>query len=319
MQLLFITLVLVFFGFVAYVVLYFQKRYSKVNQQIARRFKTIALASHRARVLVNEEREMTNRERILLWLRKYAWVVRLNRKLLMSGRDIKTDEFLVVTAVLWLMCALILLVAGTSLLAVLLVSGFVGALPYIALNIMISRRQNELERQLPDVLDFIARSLQAGHSFSSSMQMASTESPEPIAQEFMLASNQINFGESVHNALFGLTQRIECSDMNYFAVAVLINREIGGDLAALLKHVSEMIRTRLQLRMSIQAMTSEARVSAWILGSIPVFLGIVLSVMHPQMMSLLITDPAGQKLLWGSLLIMGFGVLWMRNMIHIRI
>ena len=319
MQLLFVILILFFFGFVAFAVLYFQQRYSKVNQQISRRFKSIELASHRAKVMISEERELTNRERILVWLRKYGWVTHLNRKLLMCGRDIKIDEFIVVTAVLWLLSVLILVVAGFSLLAVCIISGLVGCLPYIALNMMIRRRQNALERQLPDVLDFIARSLQAGHSFSSSMQMAASESPEPIAQEFMLASNQINFGESVHNALFGLTQRIECPDMNYFAVAVLINREIGGDLAALLKHVSEMIRTRLQLRMSIQAMTSEARVSAWILGLIPVVLGLTLTLMQPKMMSVLITDPTGQKLLGGSLLVMGFGVLWMRNMINIRI
>lgn len=319
MELVFVTLVLIFFGFVAYVVLYFQQRYSKVNQQISRRFKTIQLASHRSKVMSNQDRELTNRERILVWLRKYMWVQHLNRKLLMCGRDIKVDEFMLVTAVLWLLCVLIFFVAGLSLLTILIISSVVGFVPYMTLNMLIRKRQNALERQLPDVLDFIARSLQAGHSFSSSMQMAATESPEPIAQEFMLASNQINFGESVHNALFGLTQRIECSDMNYFSVAVLINREIGGDLAALLKHVSEMIRTRLQLRMSIQAMTAEARVSAWILGLIPMVLGVTLSIMQPQMMSVLITDPTGQKLLTGSLVVMGLGVLWMRNMIHIRI
>lgn len=319
MQLLFIALVLLFLGFMAFVVLYFQQRYSKVNQQISRRYKTIQLASHRAKELSVQDRELTNRERILLWLRKYMWVKHLNRKLMMCGRDIKVDEFIVVTVVLWSLSVLIFAAAGLSLPAVLIVSSMVGFLPYIILNMMIRRRQNALERQLPDVLDFIARSLQAGHSFSSSMQVASTESPEPISQEFILASNQINFGESVHNALFGLTQRIECPDMNYFAVAVLINREIGGDLAALLKHVSEMIRTRLQLRMSIRAMTAEARVSAWILGLIPVVLGVTLSFMQPQMMSVLITDPTGQKLLTGSLIVMGLGVIWMRSMINIRI
>mgnify|MGYP000034633171 CR=1 FL=1 len=319
MQLLFVVFVLLFFGFIAFVVLYFQKRYSKVNQQISRRFKAIALSRHHSKALSNEEREVTNRERILVWLRKYPWVLHLNRKLLMSGRDVKVDEFLVVTIVLWLLCVLILWASGLSLLTGLVLSVVVGSIPYIILNMLIRRRQNALERQLPDVLDFIARSLQAGHSFSSSMQMAASESPEPIAQEFTLASNQINFGESVHNALFGLTQRIECSDMNYFAVAVLINREIGGDLAALLKHVSDMIRTRLQLRMSIQAMTSEARVSAWILGLIPVVLGLTLTILQPKMMSILIVDPTGQKLLGGSLLVMALGVVWMRSMINIRV
>lgn len=320
MDLLLISLLLILIGFLAFVAWYWQQRYSKINQRVSRRMAAIELASRRAGdVSTPEMHQISNRERILNWLHKYAWIRHLERKLLMSGKDVKLDEFLEVTVILWVLCMPILLLMGFSFLTSWVLSSLLASVPYFILNFLIRRRQDTLERQLPDVLDFISRSLQAGHSFPTSMQMAGTESPEPIAQEFLLASNQINFGESVHNALHGLTQRIECPDMSYFAVAVLINREIGGDLSALLKHVAEMIRGRLQLRMSIHAMTGEARASAWILGTIPVVLGIALSIMQPEHMSVLIKDPAGQQILGGGLMLMGFGVLWMRKMIRIRI
>lgn len=320
MDLLLVSLLLILIGFLGFLVWYLQQRYSPLNQRVGRRMAAIGMASHTSRGLVSvETNQVTHRERILNWLGKYAWVRHLNRKLLMSGRDVSLFEFLGVTAAIWWLCFPIVLLFGFSLLTSFLGATLFGMVPYGVLNFVIRRRQDKLEQQLPDVLEFIARSLQAGHSFPISMQMAGSESPEPIGQEFTLASNQINFGESVHNALHGLTLRIECPDMAYFAVAVLINREIGGDLSGLLKHVAEMIRGRLQLHMSIHAMTGEARASAWILGLIPVFLGTLLTVMQPEHMSVLVKDPMGQKLLIGGLLLMGFGVLWMRKLINIRV
>ena len=320
MDLVLVSLLLILIGFVVFLVWYMQQRYSGMSLQINRRMEAIRLASTSAREMTNAEAgQIGHRERLLQWLRKYPWVQHLQRKLLMSGKDISLFEFLAVVVTIWLLCFPILLIIGFTLIVSWLVSTLIASMPYMILLFLIRRRQDTLEAQLPDVLDFIARSLQAGHSFPSSMQMAGTESPEPIGQEFMLASNQINFGESIHNALHGLTQRIECQDMSYFAVAVLINREIGGDLSALLKHVAEMIRGRLQLRMSIHAMTGEARASAWILGLIPVVLGVALSVMQPEHMSVLIKDPLGRKLLFGGIFMMALGVLWMRRMINIRV
>lgn len=320
MDLVLVSLLLILIGFVVFLVWYMQQRYSGMNLQINRRMEAIRLARASANEMSSaDDAQIGHRERLLQWLNKYPWVQHLNRNLLRSGKDISLFEFLGVAVTIWLLCAPILMILGVPFFTSCLSSLAIASFPYWILLFLIRRRQNVLEMQLPEVLDFIARSLQAGHSFPSSMQMAGTESPAPIGQEFLLASNQINFGESVHNALHGLTQRIECPDMSYFAVAVLINREIGGDLSALLKHVAEMIRGRLQLRMSIHAMTGEARASAWILGLIPVVLGVALSVMEPEHMSVLVKDPIGRHLLFGGIFMMALGVLWMRKMINIRV
>lgn len=319
MSILLLSLLLIALAFIVFVVWSIQQRYSKVNQRVEKRLQAMMTINKGIPTYIGGEVLMGNRARILEWLLKHRWAKSIDKKLMMSGRDFKLDEFLLVTSVAGVLALAISMALGVPFLVCMLATVLASYVPYALLGMMIRRRQDALERQLPDVLDFIARSMQAGHSFSSSMQMAATESPEPIAFEFLIASNKINYGESVHNALSGLAQRIECSDMSYFAVAVLINREIGGDLAALLKSVSELIRGRLQLRMSIHALTGEARASAMILGLIPFILALVLTVLQPKMMSVLITDPTGRQLLGYGLLIMGFGVLWMRKLIRIKI
>ncbi len=319
MSLVFLSLLLITLAVVVQLLWVIHQRYSHINKRVEKRLQDIADINRATAIGRGTEVVISNRSRVLEWLGKHRWVATINRKIAMSGRNIKIDEFLVsvfLSGVFFLaFCVALHLPIIVCLLATIAGS----ALPLLALNILVRRRQDMLEQQLPDVLDFIARSMQAGHSFSSSMQMAATESPEPIGAEFLVASNRINFGESIHNALASLSQRIECADMSYFAVAVLINREIGGDLAALLKNVAQLIRARLQLKMSIKALTGEARMSAWILGVIPFVLGLLLAVLQPKMMSLLFTDPMGRQMLGYGLLFMGIGVLWMRRLIHIRI
>lgn len=296
-----------------------QQRHSKYNMRVAGRLRALSESTHSVALAPKDVFDRGHRARINAWLIKYRWAKQLQHNLLMSGKDLRLDEFLGLMLATGTLCLIVAILTSLPVLVTLVTTLLAVFTPYAVLGFMIRRRQDQLEQQLPDVLDFISRSMQAGHSFSSSMQMAASESPEPISQEFMTASNQMNFGESVHDALSSLAKRIECADMSYFAVAVIINREIGGDLAALLKNVSELIRTRLQLRMSIHALTGEARASAWILGLIPIILGLILSVMQPKMMSLLITDPLGQKMLAYSILVMGLGILWMRRLIRIRI
>lgn len=314
-----LSLILITFALVVILGRLIQLRQSNFNKRIEKRLEDIAETNRTIGLGLGDDATTGNRGRILEWLRKHAWAAAIDRKIAMSGHEVKLDEFLVAELVSGVLLLSFGLVLQLPLMVTLLMTASGVYLPMAVLNLLVRRRQAVLERQLPDVLDFIARSMQAGHSFSSSMQMAGAESPEPIAHEFQIASNRINFGESVHTALTGLTQRIECTDMSYFAVAVLINREIGGDLAALLKNVSQLIRNRLQIKMSIQAMTGEARMSAWILGIIPFVLGLLLTLLQPKMMSLLITDPMGRQMLGYGLLIMGVGVLWMRRLIRIRI
>jgi len=319
MSLVSLSIFLISLGVVALMVIAINQRFNKVNRLIDARLDSLATQSKKFGSTANLVKVVSDRERITNWLKKNAWINHLDHQLLMSGKDYKLDEFLAVSAGTFFVVFLLGLAVGLPFVIVTLVSFLGGFIPYIGLNFLIRKRQTLLEAQLPDVLDFIARSLQAGHSFTISMHMAATESPEPIASEFLVASNQINFGESIQDALNSLCQRIECSDMRFFTVAVIINREVGGDLALLLRNVSELIRNRLAIRMSVKAMTGEARATALILALIPMVMAVLLTALQPQMMSVMITDPIGIKLLVGSFVFMLLGVLWMRNLIRIRI
>jgi tight adherence protein B len=190
--------------------------------------------------------------------------------------------------------------------------------PYLFLEFKILRRQDTLEKQLPDVLEFIARSLKAGHSFNSSLQIAVSESPQPISEEFKLVFDQINFGAQMYDALEGLTQRVDCAEIRYFVIAVAVNREVGGDLAELLQNVSKLIRERLVLRQSIHVLTAEGRTSAWILGLLPFVLGAVITFINPASIEILFTDETGQILLVVTLLMMLFGTYWMYRISAIK-
>jgi len=251
-------------------------------------------------------------------LRKMHYVQWIRHKLLRSGFTYTTFQFLITSGILFLFgFAIVLYFMGESYMA--MVAGVVlMLLPYAYVEWHIHRRQSMLEKQLPDVLEFIARSLKAGHSFNSSVQIAVSESPQPISSEFKLVFDQINFGAQIHDALEDLTHRVDCAEIRYFVIAVLVNREVGGDLAELLQNVAKLIRERLVLRQSIHVLTAEGRTSAWILGLLPFILGGAISFINPASIELLFTDEVGKQLLFLTAFMMLFGTYWMYRISSIK-
>ena len=130
----------------------------------------------------------------------------------------------------------------------------------------------KIERQLPDALDLMTRALRAGHAFSSALKMAGEEMAEPIAGEFRTVHDEVNFGVSLEQALTHLSERVPLTDLRYFVVAVLIQRDSGGNLTEILGNLSQLIRERLKLLAKVKVLSSEGRMSAWILGLMPFFL-----------------------------------------------
>jgi tight adherence protein B len=117
----------------------------------------------------------------------------------------------------------------------------------------------------------------------------------------------------------GLSQRIDCPDVRYFAIAVLINREIGGDISRLLKNVAALIRDRLTFKDTVYAMTAEGRVSALILGAMPFLIGLLIFYVSPGFIDVMWTDETGQKMFFYAFLLMMFGGFWMYRMVQIKV
>jgi tight adherence protein B len=145
------------------------------------------------------------------------------------------------------------------------------------------------------------------------------EMSEPISSEFRIAFDEVNYGISVHEALTNLIERVNSTDMSYFVISVLLQRETGGNLAELLGNLSNLIRERLKLLGAVRVLSAEGRLSAQILTALPFVVAMVINLVNPEFMKVLWTDPTGLKFVGGALLLMLAGYYWMRRIIKIRV
>ena len=253
------------------------------------------------------------------FLEKSSIASYLGKKLLHSDVKMSVNQLIFLSIFLFIVIFILSLLLNISFWASAIFALLIASIPYAWVSYKYGRRQKLLERQLPDILDFIARSMQAGHDFNSALKLAAMESPMPISGEFQLVFDEVNFGGTIHHSMEGLSQRIDCSDVRYFAIAVLINREIGGDISSLLKNVATLIRDRLTFKDTVYAMTAEGRVSAIILGVMPFLIGVLIFYVSPGFVDVLWTDPAGQKMFIYAFLLMLFGGFWMYRLVQIKV
>ena len=182
-----------------------------------------------------------------------------------------------------------------------------------------ARRMAKMERQLPDALDLMTRALRAGHAFSSGLQMIGEEMQEPIASEFSAVADEVNFGVSLQQALINLTERVPITDLRYFVVSVLIQRDSGGNLTEVLVNLSRLIRERLKLMGRVRVLSSEGRLSAWVLGLMPFALGGIMTLGNREFMTPMWEDPIGISISQTMIVTMAFGILVLRKIARIRV
>lgn len=201
-----------------------------------------------------------------------------------------------------------------------LVAGALTAcLPLAWIALRRARRLAKIQRQLPDALDFITRSLRSGLALTASLAMAGEELPEPISSEFRASNDEITFGVSLAQALTNLSERVPITDVRYFVVSVLIQRESGGNLSEVLGNLSRLIRERYKLLSKIKVLSADGRLSAAILVTAPFALGGVMHYSNPEFMSLLWTDPIGIGIVKTLAVLMLVGVLMLARIVKIRV
>ena len=194
----------------------------------------------------------------------------------------------------------------------------VAGLPLLHLARARGKRLDRFERQLPEALDMMSRALRAGHAFPTALKLVGEDVEAPLGEEFKAAFDEVNFGVGMGDALNALAQRVPSMDLQYFVVAVLIQRESGGNLTELLSSISSIIRERHKLAGQVRVLSAEGRISAWVLCLLPFGAGALLYVANPATMGVLVTDPAGRKMLGAALAMMAFGVLAIRKTVRIR-
>ncbi|MFD2365231.1 type II secretion system F family protein [Pseudoduganella sp. GCM10020061] len=244
----------------------------------------------------------------------------------------RVDRLLVQAGLPWLVSRALGLTAGALLLGVALVMTFPVPLPAAACIILMlasipygilvrarTKRMKKIEEQLPEAADFISRALRAGHSFANVLQMAGTELPEPLGVEFRTAHEEIHYGVPMTDALHNLAVRVPLTDVRYLVIAVVIQRESGGNLAEILASISAIIRQRLQLRARVRVLSAEGRLSAWVLSLMPFVIVAAMSIVNPKYISVLWNHPSGVTIIWLGLTMILVGIAWLRGVIHIRV
>jgi tight adherence protein B len=233
-------------------------------------------------------------------------------KLLNSfGHAVEPLQILIHQAGLKTSVGVIVLACGCSALAVALVTNLItgvgliaiaaaivaAPVPILVLRYLRTRRLLSFEEQFPEAIDLIARALRAGHAFTTGLSMVSEEAPDPIGGEFRLLYEQQNFGMPLPEALRAFAHRIPIIDAQFFATAVLTQRESGGNLSEVLDNLSGVIRERFRVKRQVRVLSAHGRLTGWILGLLPPALACAFLVVSPVHIQTLVRDPLGIQMI----------------------
>ncbi|MDD2933208.1 MAG: type II secretion system F family protein [Methylotenera sp.] len=317
--------VFVVLGFLA-VVLFLEGVYLAWNaykgpevKRIEKRLQAMSAGAHQKNSSLVKQRLLSQTPGIEQLLLQIPRIHQLDRLIMQSGLNLSVAKFIGLMLLAVATGVVIALLLRLPVFAVVIIGSVAGLLPLLYMQGAKHNRMIAIEQQLPDALDLMGRAMTAGHAFPSALQMVGGEMPEPIASEFRIVFDEINYGISTQEALVNLTTRVPSTDLSYFVIAVLIQRETGGNLAELLGNISGLIRARLKLLGTVRVLSAEGRLSAWILTLLPFALGFVLQLMNPKFLSVLWTDPIGQKMVGAALLLMVVGIFAMWRITKIRV
>jgi len=237
-----------------------------------------------------------------------------------SGVNLSPRRVLVVMAAVGGIAAVIMMlafrsgtVAGLGAVSV----GIAGPLLVLMLNRRI--RLKKMTHQLPDAIDIVVRSLRAGHPVSTSIAMVAREMRDPIATEFGLVVDEMTYGLDLDDALSNMARRVGLNDLRFLVVAVMIQMQVGGNLAEVLNGLSRVIRERAKMRAKVRALSAEGRFSAGLLSVLPFMLMGVISLLRPEYYSVVAPDPFFWPVLGVGFILMVLGIIVMYRMVNFRV
>lgn len=244
-----------------------------------------------------------------------------NLQAVLRQADLKITvyRFVISSLIAGFIVGLMIFFISGSLMAMLMTAVIVMAIPLIVVLSKRRRRFRTFLEQLPDALELMVRSLQAGHSFSSALQMVATEMPDPIAREFGKTYEEQNLGLNIKLALENLVERVPILDLKLCVTAVLIQREIGGNLSEVLRNISHTIRERFRIQGEIRVKSAQARLSGYIVSALPFLLFFWINLVNPNYMKSLYDHPYGFYILGTGMVMQIVGWLIIRKIVNIQV
>lgn len=297
-----------------------------------RHLKTVKRARVKRRIEKYTYIESSNEELDILKKRVYSDVPILNRLLhglffirsldrltLQANTKLPVGFFILLSLLLFALgyWGLAVTTANKYLALATASSGFI--IPFAYLGGLKARRIKKFQAQLPEGLDLIARSLKAGHAFTSGMKLAADEFPDPLGTEFHNTLEEINFGVSTQQALRDLAKRIDCPEIKYFTVAVILQRETGGNLAELLEELAHLMRKKVKFEGKVKSLAAEGKLTAIILVIVPFLMALYLELNTPGYLEVFFTHPIGKILLISFSTLMIIGIIVLKKMVDIKV
>jgi tight adherence protein B len=244
-----------------------------------------------------------------------------NLNLLMEQADttLTPAQFFGISAVMALVGMFVPVLAGLHPSIVLPMGLILAVLPFAWLLLRRRKRLRDFAKQLPEALELVSRALRAGHSLASGFNLISDEMKDPIAKEFHRVFEEQNLGVPLDSALENLTERIPNLDLRFFATAVILQRQTGGDLAEILDKIGYLIRERFKIWGQVQALTGEGRLSGIVLLALPPVLFLAVYRLNPDYVTPLFTDPFGRQMLAGAIILQLIGAAVIKKIINIKV
>lgn len=261
--------------------------------------------------------------------RKVTAAQDIGSKLTQAGLELPIPMFWIISAIAGAVCAGVVWISGADglvisgisfksrpiLCAAAFFAGTFG-LPQFVLNTMIKGRHKKMINQFADALDVIVRGVKTGLPLNECIRIIAKESPEPLRKEFLTFADNLSMGSGLDRALAQLYKRMPLQEVNFFAIVLTIQSKAGGNLSEALGNLSTVIRSRKMMREKVKALSSEAKASAFIIGSLPFAVGLMVFMTTPDYIMELFLTETGHVILAMAMTMMGLGITVMRNMIN---
>lgn len=293
------------------------------QEQVRKRMSAVHKAEKRGDVNIGLKLVRDEMMSSVPWLHRlmlqWSWSSKLQDWVMQSGMTVKPAKLLLISGVLGFGSYL----ASSYFLRHVYASLPIGVaaliIPFAVVAFKRRRRMRKFEEHFPEALDLLGRAVRAGHAFTTGLEMIAKECPEPLAGEFRTTFEEQNFGLPLRDALLNLTERVPIIDVRFFVTALLIQKETGGNLAEILDGLARVIRDRFRIYREVQVRTAQGRLTAGILIALPIFMGLILSVLNPHYIGILFTDPKGPFVLItaGVMQLIGSAILW--KIIHFEV
>ena len=297
---------------------YFKK---KQKRQIRSMLRKAEAGPSEARVTTTLLRPANVEDGLSKLLKKFHFMERLELMIEQSGMQLTASRLLALCALSFaatLLLGLKIRLLSTEWTALLLAI----AAAFLPLLVVIRKRSKNIgafEKQFPEALDFLARSMRAGHGFSIALEMLAADSPDPLATAFRRVSNDLQLGSSLEVALTKLLSLIPLVDVRFFVSSVLLQQEIGGNLGEILSKLASIIRERFRLKGQVKAASAHGRITGLVLVLMPAAVTALMMISSPQYLTDLAADKTGRMMIYGAAIGQVLGYFAIKKITNIKV